>query len=66
MDGNFSLFLTRQLSGYVDADPSVRQEKALPLTVFRKLLENKFTPLDEAMGQLAVGAFFSVCGVVNI
>ena len=66
MDGNFSLFLTRQLSGYVDADPSVRQEKALPLTVFRKLLENKFTPLDETMVQLAVGAFFSVCGVVNI
>ena len=50
----------------MDADPSVKQEKALPLTVFRKLLENKFTPLDEAMRQLAVGAFFSVCGVVNI
>ena len=34
------------------------QEKALPLSVFRVLLENKFTPIDEAMGQLATGAFF--------
>ena len=57
-DGKISLFLTRQLSGYVDVDSSNKQEKALPLSVFRKMLENKFTPVDEAMGQLAVGAFF--------
>ena len=53
-----SLFLTRQISGYVDADPSVKQEKALPVSVFRKLLANNFCPTDTAMGQLATGAFF--------
>ena len=58
-DGKISLFLTRQLSGYVDADPSVKQEKALPLSVFRKMLENKFTPADEAMGNWLQGHFFS-------
>ena len=56
-----SLFLTRQLSGYVDADPSTKQEKALPLSVFKELLRNTFTPKDEALGQLATGAFFFGC-----
>jgi hypothetical protein len=65
-DGKISLFLTRQLSGYVDADPAANQEKALPLSVFRKMLEIKFTPADEVMGQPALGAFFSGCGAVNI
>ena len=57
-DMKCSLFLIRQFSGYTDADPATKQEKALPLSVFRKLLENNFTPLDEALGQLANGAFF--------
>ena len=58
MDGKISVYLSRQMSGYVDADPSRKQEKALPLSVFRNLLKNNFTPLDTAMGQLATGAFF--------
>ena len=49
-DSRISLFLSRQLSGYVDADPSTRQEKSLPLSVFRELLRNTFTPKDEAIG----------------
>ena len=53
-----SLFLQRQIRGYIDADPSTRQQKALPISVFHQLLENKFTPNDEALGQLACGAFF--------
>ena len=52
------MFLTRQLRGYVDADPSVRQQKALPVRVFKELLENEFTPKSKALGQLACGAFF--------
>ena len=56
-----SLFITRQLGGYVDADPSSQQEKALPLIVFRELLRNGFTPNDEALVQLAAGAFFFGC-----
>ena len=53
-----SLFLVRQMSGYIDADSSEKQEKALPVTVFRKLMENTFTPMDIALGELATGAFF--------
>ena len=53
-----SLFLSRQLAGYVDADPSKKQQKALPVRVFMKLLENNFTPLDKATSQLACSAFF--------
>ena len=48
----------RQLNGYIDSNPSIKQEKALPVSVFRTLLDNKFTPKDEALGQLATGAFF--------
>ena len=44
--------------GYVDADPVTKQQKALPLSVFRKLYYNRFTPLDAALGELACGAFF--------
>ena len=33
-DSRMSLFLTQELSGYTDADPSSKQEKALPLSVF--------------------------------
>ena len=57
-DGKPSLFLTRQISGYIDADPSSRQQKALPVSLFKRLLGNTFTPADEALGQLACGAFF--------
>ena len=57
-DGRTSLFLNRQLTGYVQADPSKRQQKALPISVFHTLLQNRFTPLDTALGELACGAFF--------
>ena len=46
------------MAGYVDSDKAKKQQKSLPLSVFRKLYENDFTPMDEAMGQLACGAFF--------
>ena len=32
--------------------------KALPVSVFEKLLENTFTPSDPAMGELARGVFY--------
>ena len=53
-----SLFLSRQIAGYIDTDPLARQQKALPLSVFKNLYSNNFTPMDTALGQLACGAFF--------
>ena len=44
VDANMPLFLSRQISGYVDADPSAKQEKSLSLLVFRAMLANTFTP----------------------
>ena len=44
--------------GYIDSDGATKQQKALPPSVFKSLLQNKFTPLDEALGELACGAFF--------
>jgi hypothetical protein len=52
------MFLTRQITGYIDADPSKKQQKALPISVFDNLLKDKFTPLSEALGQLSGGVFF--------
>ena len=57
-DTQSSLYLSRQLRGYIDADPSTKQAKCLPVSVFKKLLEDTFTPLSEALGQLGCGAFF--------
>ena len=53
-----SLFLQRQIAGYIDADTTPSQQKALPLSVFKRLYEDTFTPVDEVLGQLACGAFF--------
>ena len=49
------MFLTRQMAGYVDSDPSKKQQKSLPISVFKTLLQDNFTPLTEALGQLAGG-----------
>ena len=57
-DGKPSIYLQRQLRGYTDANPMPNQQRALPLSVFRRLYHNRTTPLDEALGQLANGAFF--------
>ena len=58
LDMHPSLFLTHQLMGYINSNSSAKQQKALPPSVFRTMLQNTFTPMDEAMGQLSNGAFF--------
>eukprot|EP00555_Chaetoceros_dichaeta_P010427 CAMPEP_0198268796 /NCGR_PEP_ID=MMETSP1447-20131203/38806_1 /TAXON_ID=420782 /ORGANISM="Chaetoceros dichaeta, Strain CCMP1751" /LENGTH=108 /DNA_ID=CAMNT_0043960047 /DNA_START=251 /DNA_END=574 /DNA_ORIENTATION=+ len=58
LDQRQSLFLTRQLMGYVDSDGATKQQKALPPSVFKSMLRNTFTPMDESLGQLFCGAFF--------
>ena len=53
-----SLFIQRQITGYIDSDPLPKQQKALPLSVFQRLYNNRITPLYAAMGELSSGAFF--------
>ena len=57
-DNKPSLFLTRQIAGFIDADPSKRQKNALTLCVFSTMYKNNFTPMDGTMGQLVYGDFF--------
>ena len=42
----------------MNTDPATRHQKCLPIGVFKKLIQNKSTPLTTAIGQLAVGALF--------
>ena len=44
--------------GYVDSDRATKQQKALPPSLFRSMLQNTFILLDKALGPLSCGAFF--------
>ena len=56
--GNQSLFIARQLKKYQDEDPGSEGQKALPLQVFRRMINNRITSRDEFLGHLLVGALF--------
>ena len=55
---NYSVFIFLNLAGCIDGDAAPKQQKALPLAVFKRLYDNTCTPVDEVLGQLACGAFF--------
>jgi hypothetical protein len=57
-DGKKCLFLERIISSFVKSDPAVQRQPALPLSVFRKLYNNRQTHLNLCLGQLAVAALF--------
>lgn len=56
--GRLLYLLGRQLKGYKNADPASKPQKALPPSVFRSVASVTITPLDVAIGQLVIGAFF--------
>jgi hypothetical protein len=56
--GKFSKFLSDQLKGYKNSDPSARPQKALTPSLLRELSRNNDGPLNQATHQLARGAFF--------
>ena len=53
-----STLIARQLKGYKDADPAVKQAKALPLIVFKSVAGDSSTHKLLALSQLVIGAFF--------
>lgn len=53
-----SLSLKIQIQGYVNADPGQRQQKRLPLGVFKTLFRNTSISISSAIGELATGALF--------
>ena len=56
--GNRALTIQRQTKGYKKEDGAVNHQKCLPLQVFKSIYNNRFSPEDEAMGQLITGALF--------
>jgi hypothetical protein len=56
--GKFSKFLSDQLKGYKNHDPSARPQKALTPSILRELSRNDDGALNRATHQLARGAFF--------
>jgi hypothetical protein len=56
--GKFSKFLSDQLKGYKNSDPSARPPKALTPSILQELAGNDDGPLNRATHQLARGAFF--------
>ena len=56
--GSRALIIQRQTRGYKKEDGAVKHQKCLPLQVFKSIYGNKFSPEDEALGQLISGALF--------
>jgi hypothetical protein len=50
--------LQKQIKGYTNRDPSVKPQKALPISVFHEMLKIQSTKADIACGQLSAGALF--------
>jgi hypothetical protein len=56
--GRLDYLLGRQLKGFKNSDPSPTPQKAVSPRVIRAIASATDTPLDWAIGQLVVGAFF--------
>ena len=51
--------LEQTFKEYVNEDPGVKQQKAIPIIVLLKLLDLAQTELETAMADLVCAAFFS-------
>ena len=56
--GHLNYLLRCQLKGFKNSDPSPTPQKAVSPTVIRAIASGTNTPLDRAIDQLVVGAFF--------
>jgi hypothetical protein len=50
--------LQKQIKGYTNRDPSVKPQKALPISVFHEMLKIQSTEADITCGHLSAGALF--------
>ena len=57
-DGKTSFKLEEQFKGYRNLDGSKHKQKALPLSVIRKIIEVAITKKDLAIAWLLTGAIF--------
>jgi hypothetical protein len=57
-DGKLSFFLQRQLQGYKSSDPGEVPQVAITGSVLRKFYQLSISPLDKALCELFIGAFF--------
>ncbi len=60
-DGILDWNLARQYQAYKSMDPKEVQEKAIPLKVISLIEQVRGTEIQQATGQLIIGAFFFAC-----
>lgn len=56
--GKLSRILQRQYKGYKNQDPPEKREKAAPVSLIKKVTQDRSTARAAAIGLLVVGAFF--------
>ena len=56
--GKTSRLLQQQYKGYKETDPNEKHEKAIPLSVLRRMHSQSLTDLDRAIADLCIGAVF--------
>jgi len=56
--GKLNYLLQQQYKGYKNRDKNIKQQKALPACILRKMFANTSTVENIAIAQLAIGAFF--------
>jgi hypothetical protein len=57
-DGNVAFILQRQLRCYNNLDPGEKQQVAVTGSILRQFFKSSFSPVDMAMCELFIGAFF--------
>ena len=60
IDGKICFMLQEQFRGYRNQDGSRNKQKALPMSVLRKMMELADSPRDKASAWLLIGAIFSL------
>ena len=56
--GKLSRILSRQYASYKNAGPPTKQQKAVPVSLLKKVVEVRNTARNKAFGEVIVGAFF--------
>ena len=60
-DGNLGRLLSHQFRAFKNKDPAPKQQKALPSIALKELFNKNATEQQQALANLAIGAFFFAC-----
>ena len=57
-DSKTSQIVQQQYKGYKETDPTESYQKAIPMSMLRKLFTDSSTQSEQALGTLAIGVIF--------